>query len=132
LQSGFLKEQEAALDQLLRSLRIPGGAPPAKPLATMAQLGRNWSTTSSSVTNYVNSYTGAHAGTSIIAYGIYYTMKPDGTFSHIFSGINNSARIKEKSKGTYKLEGDLLLFKESNGRVTKNRFLGIDTPPGAS
>ena len=132
LQAGFLKEQQAALDQLLRSLRIPGGAPPARPLASKAELARSWSTTSSSVTNYVNTYSGAHAGTSVSAYGIYYVMKPDGTYTNTFAGFTNSTRIKEKAKGTYKLVGDLLLFTDSNGRTTKNRFLGIDTPPGAT
>ena len=119
-------------EQVIATFRVPAGAPPAKPLATKADLSRNWSASASSVTNYVNAYTGANAGTSILAYSQTYTFKPNGTYTGNFGGINNGARMKSAEKGTYKLQGDLLVLTESSGRVTKKRFLGIDTPPGAA
>ena len=85
--------------------------------------------TSSSL-NYVTA-SGAYAGSSHVAYAQSYSMKPDGTYTGSFGGISNSMRIRSKEKGTYRLQGDLLIFSHSDGRTTKRRFLGIDTPPGA-
>ena len=132
LQSENFSDPDGQLDRLLATLRVPGGAPPAKPLATTADLARSWSTAASSVMNYVNTYTGANAGTSVIAYRQSYSLKPNGTYTGSFNGINNGRVIKSTEKGTYRLQGNRLIFKESNGRTTTKYFLGIDTPPGAT
>src|SRR2546423_6610231 len=112
LQSGYSNDQQAALDQLYASFRIPGGAPAAKRLATNAELARTWSMSTSSSLNYVTA-SGAYAGSSHVAYAQSYSMKSDGTYTGSFGGISNSMRIRSKEKGTYRLQGDLLIFNHS-------------------
>ncbi len=89
------------------------GASPAAPGSTavivVADVVGEWTHSTSSYADYVNSSTGALTGNTTIAYAQGFTFKPDSTYTHIFTGMINSRYVRETDAGTWTLQGGNLV-----------------------
>src|SRR2546421_5694099 len=91
---------------------------------TIADLVGEWHTGGDSSVNYVDSNTGAYAGSSTVAHSAGYVIAANGTFTQQFAGISNRNIIRGKSAGTVELTSEFIVFKEKPGnRVTRYRFV---------
>jgi hypothetical protein len=122
-QSKFMKDVE----QIFAGLTIAGASPPA-PLVTAGELVGEWSTSSREYASYIDRQ-GNYRGDASNAMSVALTFRADGTYSSGFRGISSGAVTREKSGGTYKIEGDMLVLYSAGGRVEKKRFLGLETLP---
>jgi hypothetical protein len=135
----MLKALQPDIDKMLGSLQVaaPAAAPEpvaapapvatgaARVLTTIAlkDLAGAWSTHDQAVTTYVNSSSGAYAGTQTSATQDFYDIKADGTYAHRFQGLANGHVVRESSKGTVSLAGDAIVFTGSDGDVHRFHFL---------
>lgn len=104
----------------------PAGATKAN--LTMADVAGQWGHSSSSYTDYVNS-SGSRTGSSTIAWGAGYTLKPDGTFEYIFTGMVDSRYIKETDTGTWGFERGNLVIRSKTRPAKEFYILAYQTAP---
>ena len=100
---------------------------------TIADLVGEWHTGGDSSVNYVDSNTGAYAGSSTVAHSAGYVIAANGTFTQQFAGISNRNIIRGKSAGTVELTPEFIVFREKPGnRVTRYRFVSYQTAVNGS
>jgi len=124
LSGGDEAQYRQAREGFLKGLKLQG-SPPNRPLFSAWELVGSWSGSDSAITNYVNAYTGAYAGSQITAYGQTYTFKADGSYEYSFAGISGGRTIREKQSGRYRLEGNLLSLSPKEGKASQMRVLGV-------
>jgi hypothetical protein len=104
---GTTEDQFLLTKDFADSLRFGKGAiaQPAKSTILLSELAGEWTTGKTSSLTYADRYTGAYAGTSVIAAGNRYVFSRDGTYVHLLNGINNGQTIHAEDSGTVELSG---------------------------
>ena len=123
MMTGYSSNYIATLEQFVSSFKVRGMVP-ARPLVTLAQLTGTWSTASTSVASRVNS-AGQYVGDASIATAETLVLHGDGTYSSSFTGYNSGRSFQQKTAGTFKIDGDMVIMTAKGGNVTKKQFLGI-------
>jgi hypothetical protein len=114
------------------------GAHPATPSVpgsgriSNADLVGEWGEGASSERVYVDSTSGAYAGSSSLAYSTTYNLKADGTYAYRFQGISNGGLVRSQGSGTYRFVNDLLELHARDGEVKRYRIVGWEQSPNGS
>ena len=64
------------------------------------------------------------AGDASITTATTLELRSNGTFSRSFIGITGGRVVREKTAGSFQIVGDLIVFTEKDGRVTKVSIYG--------
>jgi hypothetical protein len=108
-------------------------AQPPKTTITMADLVGEWSNDFAGSTTYVNRYSGAYAGSSIVAGGSGYTIAADGRYTFVFQGINNGEIIRDKGSGRVELTEGHIIFRDRDGKHYRDYcFIRSEVAPDGS
>jgi hypothetical protein len=89
--------------------------PPARQL-TLADLAGQWGESEGINVRYVDRYSGAYAGADSLHYKIKMTFTAEGGYYDDFYAIQNGKMIKEKAVGSVKVNGRVLMIKDTNLR----------------
>jgi hypothetical protein len=110
---GTTQDQFLLTKDFADSLRFGNGAIAQLPKSTISvsDLAGEWTTGKTSSLRYADRYTGAYAGTSVIASGNRYTFSKDGSYSHVLNGINNGQIVHSEDNGTVELDGGKIIMK---------------------
>lgn len=125
----MLKTLQPDTDKMVASIQLAAVAPapavappaPAAPATsgprmlttiTLADLAGAWSTHDQAVTGYVDSSSGAYAGTAVSSTQDFYQIKSDGTYTRTFQGLSNGHVVRETGKGAITLAPDAIVFTE--------------------
>jgi hypothetical protein len=143
-------EGQPAMDEFLNSLAVQDTGPAAASAAPpgqilLSELAGEWSQSATSTHSYYSTSTGGYVGSSVLAYGVNYVLKPDLTYTSHFQGYNNGRVIQQDYAGTYRFEDNKLVLQENKtmdpkryhiidweragGQVTKFRILSDSYPP---
>ena len=117
--------QEPVILEFIEGVRnAPAKARPAKKNITIADLVGEWRSGGDSSVNYVDSNTGAYAGSSTVAHGASYVIAPNGSFTYRFTGLSNRQVVREQGSGTVELAPGFIVFHEkSKDHVTRYHFI---------
>ena len=123
---GNTNELEKALDVLFESAEIPGAGTEKVALIDPADLLGDWSTSSSSIANYVTA-SGAYAGDASIATGEHVSLNKEQTYRKVLIAITNKQRLKEADEGKWKVDDNelVLLGKDGEGKGRRYRIFGV-------
>jgi hypothetical protein len=83
---------------------------------TSADIVGEWGESDGINERYVDRYTGAYAGADSLHYKSKMTFSSDGRYYDDFYAIQNGKLIKEKSAGSVRINGSVLLIKDTNLR----------------
>jgi hypothetical protein len=123
------------LEAALAALR---GVPSGKALFTLEELFGVYQLSSNTPgPMYYSTITGAAVGTSVLAFGVTLTLRPDGTYLSQMakiSGIGGSTTAsRSEEKGTYALQQDatgaFLVQKQAGGKESRSRLVGYTKLP---
>ena len=114
------------IDQFLQSARIPGASAAKVPFFSAADIAGDWSSTSSSMADYVN-YRGDYAGDASITTAYGFTLASNGTFKTVFVGLTRYVRLRERDEGKWKVEDSDLILQGKETR--KFDILGYGSDP---
>ena len=120
---------EPAILEFIEGVRIaPAKAQPAKKSITIADLVGEWHSGGESSVNYVDSHSGAYAGSSTVAHGAGYTIASDGSFTFRFAGLSNRQIIREQGSGTVELTPGFIAFHEKGtNHITRYHFISYQS-----
>src|SRR5262249_12493258 len=115
-------ELESQINQVVDSVRLGSvKAEPIKTSVTLADLVGAWQSGADSSISYVDSATGAYAGSSIAAHGQGYTIAADGTYTYQFAGVSNRNIVPGPGSGRVEVNQDGIIFTEKTGKVQRYR-----------
>ncbi len=111
---------------------------PQKPLVgmlknsiTMADLAGEWEEGGAAVMTVVDSGSSSHLDASFV--GIWYAIRPDGTFDYHYEGRTSNQTVRGSKSGTITLSGSHVIMSvtagESKGIVSKYQFVAYMTLP---
>jgi hypothetical protein len=115
-------ELEHQINQVVDSVRLGNvKAQTIKSSVTLADLVGSWRSGADSSINYVDSATGAYAGSSIAAHGQGYRIAADGSYTYQFAGISNRNIVREQGSGRLEVVQDAIVFRDKTGSVRRYR-----------
>ena len=131
-----LRTHMPAVQTIFQSLRFGTAAPspsspstgaPATPTGsgtkvTMSDLVGSWEHGNSAHSQY-RTASGGNAGSTTTAFVDGYTFNADGTYRYSFTGMINSAYIKESDSGTWGFEGGNLVIRSRQRTSTKTYLI---------
>lgn len=114
---------------VVESVRVaPDKAQGFKTTITLADLVGEWHTGGESSVNYVDSATGAYAGSSTVAHGAGYVIAANGTYTSKMAGVAGRQIVREQGSGTVEITGDMIVFhNRTKNNVSRYHFISYQT-----
>jgi hypothetical protein len=120
---------DTLLEPLFKSIKGSVGTA-RKPLVTAAELAGTWKQTLVSVSGSLVTRSGVDAGAAGGGTMRTYVLLPDGRFSGDATGFHRgtlgTTNTAKDDTGTWRLDGHVLVMKDSRGQTVRRPFLGIN------
>jgi hypothetical protein len=115
--------------QVVEGVRQAGDkASPLKTTITLADLAGEWETGGESSLNYVDSATGAYAGSSTVAHGATYVIAANGSYTYKLAGVTGGRVVRDQGAGTVQLNNEFIVFRDrAKGTTSRYRFVSYQT-----
>jgi len=120
---------EPVITLVVDSVRLaPDKTQGFKTTITLADLVGEWHSGGESSVSYVDSATGAYAGSSTVAHGAGYVIAANGTYTYKLAGVSGRQIVRDQGSGTVEITRDLIVFhNRTKNNVSRYHFVSYQT-----
>ena len=125
---------EPVISLVVDSVRqAPDKAQTLKTSITLADLVGEWHSGGDSSVNYVDSATGAYAGSSTVAHGVGYAIAANGAYTYRLAGVTGGRIVRDQGAGTVEVTKDFIVFRNrTKNNVSRYHFVSYQTAVNGS